>query len=179
MLCPSIDRLCLIQVLLHQCFVCLLKHLAAILQREKVYSLEFESTTSRRSLSMSFWEGKELVTMTIAHCGRDVPVMKCNVLMSPQLLSAVSTEPRIICCGGSRLEFIKALDKAPSQKTGIQNPFSLSLVHIEKLMHKPSFSVSVMGKIDMFSMLRTLLIRLSGLLDERWTQSTQYFRKVC
>ena len=115
--------------------------------------------------------------MTIAHCGRDVPVVKINVLLISQLLSAVSTEPRNFCRGGSSLEFIKALDKAPSQKGGILYPFSLSPMHIEKLMHKPSFSV--MGKIDMFSMLRTLLIRLAGLLDERWAQSTQYFRKVC
>ena len=43
-------------------------------------------------------------------------------------------------------------------------------------MHKPSFSV--MGKIDIFSMLRTLLVRLSGKLDESWVQSTRYLRKV-
>ena len=153
------------------------KHLPAILDREKVYSLEFESTTYRRTLSMTFWEGKELVTMIIAHCGRDVPVVKSNVLLSSQLLSAVSTEPRKVCSGGSSLEFIKALDKTSSQKAGIQYAFNLSPVLVEKMMHKPSFSV--MGKVDMFSMLRTLLIRLSGLLDERWTQSAHYFRKVC
>ena len=34
------------------------------------------------------------------------------------------------------------------------------------------------GKIDMFSMLRTLLVRLSGMLDESWVQSTRYLRKV-
>ena len=168
--------MCLFQALLHHCFVCLLKHLAAVLQREKVYSVEFTSTTSRRSLSISFWEGKELVTVTLAHCGRDVPVKKSNFLLMSQLLGAVSTEPRVICCGGSSLDFIKALDQAPCQKAGIQYPFCLSPVHVEKLMHKPSFSV--MGRIDMFSMLRTLLVRLSGLLDEKWTQSTQYFRKV-
>ena len=177
MLCPCFDHTCWFQVLLHHCFVRLLKHLAVILGREKVYSLEFESTATRRNLSVSFWEGKELVTMTIAHCDRDVPVTKVNVVSSSQLSGAVSTEPRIICCEGSSLEFIKALDKAPSQKTGIQYPFSPSTMHIEKLMHKPSFSV--MGKIDIFSMLPTLLVRLVGLLDERWTQSTQYFRKVC
>ena len=171
------DHINLIQALLYHCFVRLLKHLSAILRREGVYSLEFQSTTNRRNLSITFWEGRELVTMTIAHCGRDVSVMKSTVLLSSQLLNAVSTEPRIVCCGGSCLEFIKALEKAPSQKTGIQYPFSPSPMHVEKLMHKPSFSV--MGKIDMFSMLRTQLIRLSGLLDERWTQSTQYFRKVC
>ena len=165
MLCPCFDHLCLFQALLHHCFGRLLKHLAARLERKKVYSLEFQSTTTRRNLSMTFWEGKELVTMTIAQCGLDVPVVKSNYLLSSQLLSAVSTEPPINCCGGRSLEFIKALDKSPSQKAGIQYPFNLSPMHIEKLMHKPSFSV--MGKNDMFSMLRTLLIRLSGLLDER------------
>ena len=133
--------------------------------------MEFTSNSSRRSLSISFWEGKESVTVTLAHCDRDVPVVKSNVLLMSQLLGAVSTEPRVICCGGSSLEFIKALDQAPSQKAVIQYPFSLSPVHVEKLMHKPSFSV--MGRIDMFSMLRTLLVRLSGLLDGKWTQSTQ------
>ena len=43
-------------------------------------------------------------------------------------------------------------------------------------MHKPNFSV--MGKVDMFSMLRTLLVRLSVMLDEPWVQSTRYLRKV-
>ena len=174
---PLFDHINLFQALLHHCFVRFLKHLAAILGREKVYSLVFQSKTTRRNLSNCFWKGRELVTMTIAHCGRDVPIMKSTVLLNSELLSAVSTEPRVVRCGGSSLEFIKALDKAPSQKAGIQYPFSLSPMHVEKLMHKPSFSV--MGKLDMFSMLRTLLIRLAGLLDERWTQSTQYFRKVC
>ena len=91
--------MCLFQDLLHHCFVCLLRHLGTILQHKILYSLEFENTTTRRSLSMSLWEGKELVTMTVAHCGRDVPVVKCNVFLSSQLLSAVSREPRNICCG--------------------------------------------------------------------------------
>ena len=177
MLCLCFGHRNLFQVLLHHCFVRLLKYLAAILGREKVNSLEFQSTTTRRNLSITFWEGRELVKMTIAHCGRDVTVMKNTVLLSSQMLSAVSTEPRIVCCGGSSMELIKALDKAPSQKAGIQHPFSLSPMVVENLMHKPSFGV--MGKIDMFSMLRTLWNRLSGLLDERWAQSTQFFRKVC
>ena len=176
MLCPCYDLICLFQVLLHNCFVFPLKHIATVLQREKVYSLLFVSSNSRQSLSISLWEGKELIIMSIAYCGRNVPV-KINVLVSSQLLNAVSTEPRINWCIGMSLEFIKALDKASSQEAGIQYPISLSYMHIEKLMHKPSFFV--MGKIDMFSMLRTILIRLAGSLDERWTQSTQYFWKVC
>ena len=153
-----------------------MKHVAAVLQSEKVYSLEFTTTNVRRGLSICFWEGKELVTVTIAHCGRDVPVVRSCVLLCSQVLSVVSLEPTIIFCAGGSADFIKALDKAPSQKCGIQYPFSLLPLQVEKLMHKPSFSV--MGKIDMFSVVRTLLVRLSGLLDKKWAQSTQYFRKV-
>jgi len=175
MLCPSFDRV-LFQALLHHCFVVLLKHIAVVLEREKVYSLELTTTIVRRKLSISFWEGKDLVTMVIAQCGREVPSVKSSVLLCSQLLSAVSLEPTIICCAGGSAAFIKALDKAPNQKAGLQYPFNLLALQVEKLMHKPSFSV--MGKVDMFSMVRTLLVRLSGLLDEKWTQSTQYFRKV-
>ena len=114
--------------------------------------------------------------MTNVHCGGDVPAVRSCILLCSQLLSAVSLEPTIICCVGGSADFIKTLDTAPSQKAGIQCSFNLLPPQIKKLMHKQSFSVT--GKIDMFSMVRTLLVRLSGLLDERWTQSTQYFRKV-
>ena len=96
--------------------------------------------------------------------------------MVGQLLSVVSMGPTIVCCGGVDSDFIKALDKGPTWKGGVQYPFSLNPVQVEKLMHEPSFSV--MGKIDTPSMLRTLLVRLSGMLDEPWVQSTRYLRKV-
>ena len=166
----------LFQVFLHHCFICSPKHNAVVLDRQKVYSLEFTATSVRRGLSIKFWEGKELITVTIAHCGRDVPSVKSSVLLRLQMLSATSLEPTIICCAGGTVDIIKALDKAPSQKAGIQYPFSLLPPQIEKLMDKPGFSV--MGKIDLLSMNRMLLMRLSGLLDENWTQSTQYFRKM-
>ena len=106
--------------------------------RESVLVGVWEYTT-RRNLSITFWEGKELVTKTIGYSGRDVPVVKSNVFLSSQLLSAVSTKPRKIGCGDSSLEFMKALDKAPSQKTGIQYPFSLSPMHIEKLTQSTQY----------------------------------------
>ena len=91
-----------------------MKHVAAVLQREKVYSLEFTTTNVRRGLSICFWEGKELVTVTTAHCGRDVPAVRICVLLCFQVLSVVSLEPTIVCCAGGSAGFIKALDKAPS-----------------------------------------------------------------
>ena len=175
MLCPCLTVV-LFQALLHHCFEFLLKHVAMVLELEKVYSLEFTTTSVRRKLSISFWEGKDLVTMAVAQCGRDIPAERSCVLLCSQLLSAVSLELTIICCAGGSADFIKSLDNAPNQKSAIQYPFNLLPWQVKKLMHKPSFSV--MGKMDMFSMVRTLLVRLSGLLDEKWTQLTQYFRKV-
>ena len=91
--------------------------------------------------------------MTIAQCGRDVPFVKSNVLLCSQVLSAISLQPTIICCAGETADFIKALDKAPNQKTGLQYPFNLLPLQIEKVMHRLNFSV--MGKIDMFLTVRT------------------------
>ena len=71
---------------------------------------------------------------------------------------------------------MKVLDKSPGRKAGVQYPFALAPVQFERLLHKSSFGV--MGRIDMFSMLRGLLLRSNGLLEERWVQSTQYFRMV-
>ena len=110
------------------------------------------------------------------HCGRDVPPTKSYIDLVSRLLSAISGDATIICCGGSSADFVKVLDKSPGRKAGVQYPFSLTPVQFERLLHKPSFSV--MGRIDICSMLRALLLRLNGLLDERWVQSTQYFRMV-
>ena len=72
MLCPCLT-VALFHALLHHCLIYLLKHIAVVLEREKVYSLEFTTTSVRRKRSISFWEGKDFIIMKIAHCGRDVP----------------------------------------------------------------------------------------------------------
>ena len=79
--------------------------------------------------------------MTIAQCGRDVSSVKSSVLLCSEVLSAISLEPTIICCAGGIAESIKALEKARNQKAGLQYPFNLLPLQIEKVMHKPSFSV--------------------------------------
>ena len=164
------------QGLLHHLFLELVKHVSSAIAREGTYSIEFFVGSRRRTLSLCFWEGKRLVCLPILHCGRDVPPTKSFIDLVSRLLSAISGDATIICCGGSSADFVKVLDKSPGRKAGVQYPFSLTPVQLERLLHKPSFSV--MGRIDMCSMLRALLLRLNGLLDERWVQSTQYFRMV-
>ena len=93
-----------------------------------------------------------------------------------QILSAISDDATVICCRGSSADFVKVLDKNLAGKAGVQYPFTLTRLQFERLLHKLSFRVK--GRIDMFSMLRTLLKRLNALLDENWLQSTQYLRRA-
>ena len=164
------------QGLLHHLFLELVKHVSSVIAREGAYSIEFSVVSRHRTLSLCFWEGKRLVCLPALHCGRDVPPTKSYIDLVSRLLGAISGDATIICCGGSNADFVKVLDKSPERKAGVQYLFALAPVQFERLLHKPSFSV--MGRIDMFSMLRALLLRLNGLLDERWVQSTQNFRMV-
>ena len=161
------------QGLLHHLFVELVKHVSSVIARDGEYSIEFSVDSHRRAMSVGFWEGKR---MPMLHCGRDVPPTKSYIDLVSRLLSATSGDATIICCGGSNADFVKVLDKSLGRKASVQYPFAMAPVQFERLLHKPSFSV--MGRIDMCSMLRALLLRLNGLLDERWVQSTQYFRMV-
>ena len=166
----------IIQGLLHHLFVDLVKHVSSVIAREGAYSIEFSVGSHRKTLSVGFWEGKRFMCMPMLHCGRDVPPTKSYIDLFSRLLSAISGDATIICCGGSNADFVKVLHKSPGRKAGVQYLFALAPVQFERLLHKPSFSV--MGRIDMCSMLRALLLRLNGLLDERWVRSTQYFRMV-
>ena len=150
------------QGLLHHLFVELVKHVSSVIACEGAYSIEFSVSSHRRTLSVGFWEGKRFVCMPMWHCGRDVPPTKSYTDLVSRLLSAISGDATIICCGGSNADFVKVLDKSPVRKAGVQYPFALTPVQFERLLHKPSFSV--MGRIDMCSMLRALLLRLNGAL---------------
>ena len=164
------------QGLLHHQFVELVKHLSSVIAREGAYSIEFSVGSHRRTLSVGFWEGRRFVCMLMLHCGRDGPPTKSYIDLVSRLLSAISGDATIICSGGSNFDLVKVLDKSSGRKAGVQYPFALTPNQFERLLHKPCFSVR--GRIDMCSMSRALLLRLNGLLDERWVQSTQYFRIV-
>ena len=101
----------------------LMRHIADVVGKEGMFSLELKSLAVYRSLSLCFREGKNLVMMAFTHCNRDVPVVKGSVSMVGQFLSVVSTDPTIVCCGGADSDFIKALDRDPTLKAGVQNPF--------------------------------------------------------
>ena len=65
--------------ILHHLFVVLLVHLADIIAKDGVVSVEFEAYTTHLIVSVNFWEGKELVTMVVAYSGRDDLVSKSKL----------------------------------------------------------------------------------------------------
>ena len=114
----------------------LMRHIGDVVGKKGVLSLEFKISAVRRSLSLCFWGGGgNLVMIALIYCGTDVPVVKGNVSTVGQLLLVVSTGPTIVCCGGAKNDFIKALDRDPTRKAGVQYPFSLNPVQVDKLMH--------------------------------------------
>ena len=133
------------QGLLHHLFVELVKPVSSVIVREGAYAIEFSVGSHRSALNVGFWEGKRFVCMPMLHCGRDVPPTKSYINLVSRLLSAISGDATIICCGGSNADFVKVLDKSPGRKSGVQYPFALAPVQIERLLHKPSFSV--MGEL--------------------------------
>ena len=164
------------QGLLHHLFVEPVQHVSSVIARDGAYSIEFSAGSHRRTLSVGFWKGKRFVCLPMLLCGKDVPPTKSYFDLVSRLISAVSGDATIICCGGSNADFVKVMHKSLGRKVGVQYPFALAPVQFERWLHKPNFSG--MGRIDMCSMLRALLLRLNGLPDERWVQSTQYFRMV-
>ena len=158
------------QGLLHHLFVQLVKHVSSVIAREGAYAIEFSVGSHRRALSVGFWEGTRFVCMPMFHCGRDVPLTKSYIDLVSRLLSAISGDATIICCGGSNADFVKVLDKSPGRRRVFSTLLRWLLCSLRVCY--------TMGRIDMCSMLRALLLRLNALLDERWVQSTQYFRMV-
>ena len=53
----------------------LMRQTADVVGKEGVLSLEFRNSAVRRSLSLSFWVGKNLVMLALTHCTRDVPLL--------------------------------------------------------------------------------------------------------
>ena len=129
--------------------------------REGAYSIEFAVELQRGTLSIGSCEGKQFVCIPVVHCERDVSPTKGYIDLVSQQLSATSSDATFICCGGSSADLVKVLDKSPGRKAGVHYPFTLTHLQFERLLHKPSFSV--MGRIDMCSMLRTILLRLNWL----------------
>ena len=150
----------------------------SVLSRTIFMSLEFWTERKTTGMSIRLWEGSPLVNLCIMRRGSDLPLIKSQIRMISNLLGAVSEKLDIVCCGGVGVDVLKTLDKMPTTKVGLQCPFSIYGLQVEKLLEKPSYSV--MGQIDLlgFALLKSLLSRIVDCLDFKCMRTTQSLRKV-
>ena len=99
--------------------------------------LEFSVELLRRIFSVSYWEGKQFLRMSVVFCDRDVPLSKSFVDLTSQFLSVFGGEAIFICCGGSNVDFIKALVKSPGRKVGIHFRLAYRLSKVNSCYMSP------------------------------------------
>ena len=63
----------------------------------------------------------------------------------------------------------KTYDRAPNSKVGVRYSLRVKNLNADKLIRKPSYSV--MGRIDIFDLLKSLPPRLFNSVDLTWMQT--------
>ena len=90
---------------------------------------------------------------------------------------AVSTKSVVLFFAGVYSDVLKTLEKMLSNKNGLHYLYIIHTLLLEKKLRKPSYFV--MGWIDMFAPLRTLLPHIIDCLDGNRKQNILYSRKDC
>ena len=89
---------------------------------------------------------------------------------------AVSENPDIVTCRGVGVDVLKTLDKMPSSKFGLQYTLGNHKLQVEKLLRKPSYSV--LSRIELLALLKSLLPLIVECLYLKWMRNTQYLCNV-
>ena len=74
------------------------------------------------------------------------------------------------------MDAVKMMDKRPSSKIGLHYPFSVYELQVENLLRKPSYRV--MGRIDLFALLNSLLPGFVDSLDFKSMRNNQFLCEV-
>ena len=151
-------------------------HVKSVLVKSNFVSFGFKVTSKSRRMSVRFWEAGRLFDLEMLQCGRDAPVIKCQLSMIPHFLGVFSISPEVVSFGGVVDHVIKVLDRSPSSKFGVLFSSDFKSFNLEKLSRQRSYIV--MGRVDMFALLNSRRPRLLVGLELKWLQSAQYLRKV-
>ena len=143
----------------------LIANLKTVLNQSKLYSLDFGSLHRVKNLHLRFWELRSLVDVEIARLPRDFSVVTGKLTLIAQKHSAVCMTPQIVPCSACNAEILKALDQDPNRPWGFWSAFSPERPEVKKLLVCGP-SCDALGGINMFSLLQTLIGRLTGAVDE-------------
>ena len=124
-----------------------------------------------------FWRGGKIVTLLLMVCDRQlggrVSGHSCCSLVSFAALPSLAIP---VSCHGAKVEVIKALDHYLKPRSGIQSSAVIGADLLEKLVVSPSNLV--FGRIDVFSTVEHLVMRLRGATEEDWMQQCPTLLRV-
>ena len=118
-------------------------------------------------LYIRFWHRDQLLGVYIKHTGRASGHSQAEPRLLSDIVVAIPPKPEIVCGRGATSSFVQLIDCTPLFLHGVQSPHRFVALSVEKLMHKKN--LSVVGRIDFFSLLQFLVISLEGCLELEWT----------
>ena len=148
---------------MHELLVRLLKHPLSLIFREGANLLEF--TIDSMSNFNYHFPGRKNSSFfcLLLFFEKNEPLLESFVALTSQILIVIGGDAFVFCCSGTNVDFIETLEKSSCYEAGIHYPFSLTPLQFEQWLRKLSFSV--MGRIAMLLMLRTVFLPRRGLLS--------------
>ena len=114
-------------------------------------------------MGVCLWDGSRLVFVCRMRCGRDARIIRNPVMLNARFLGGQSEKHEVMCYGGVIVIFLKTLNRMASGKIGLHYTFTIHTLQLEKKLMKPSYDV--MGQIDVFALLRSLLHHFTDCMD--------------
>ena len=135
---------------------------------EQCFALEFEERGLNRFMSVRFWKDQHLCELPATGLTGDLRSLS-------RLLSLTSTKIDVVACSGGPADLIRTINQSPNFTRSTQ-AVRFEQLDLPHLLNKMSYSV--FGHIELFSVLRGLLISLGGSQTEDWVLRSPEQAKV-
>ena len=112
-----------------------------------------------------------MLDLLLLRSERDAHVVKSQLSMISTFLSVLSQNRESISCGAVEVDVMKSPVRVPRRKIGAHDPLDVKSLNVEKLLRTPSYNV--MGQIDYFGILKSLLPRPIDNFDSQSMRITQ------
>ena len=150
--------------------------LAEQIATTQCFGIEFENVGTNRFMTARFWKGDSLCRVFICRSGLPSSDLTGELGSLSRLLSVVSTRADIVACSGCTVDLVKTIDHSDLFSRSVQSCFRFEHLRLETMMRKPTYSV--FGRIDFFSVLKSLMVSLGGATDEDWVMQSPDLAQV-
>ena len=139
------------QTIFQYIFNCSMCDLAERIASTQCFVLEFENVGINWLMSVKFWKGDSLCRVFICRSG---------------LLSTDLNRELGVACSECPVELIQTIDHSDYLSRAVQSCFRFEHLRLQTMMHKPTYSL--FGRIDFFSVLKSLIVSLGAATGEDW-----------